>query len=251
MRALLVAAIVATGCGTACPDGICPDPDNTVAHAGPCRSAAHAETIDEDCVFEYDAAAHPTRIECTAMDGAMRAADYAWTGDALARIDTEDPGGRATWLFERAMITVTGPGLARQVYDPALFALREQAPDERVHPIADMGLILETDTTFTWDVGAMDRVRRGAGEDYFYTLDEHGRVLTITRVQPPTTSRVHTFIYAEHITRHTDYTRPGPDEHRSEYQYDRGGNPIVTEYSYVRDDVAAPIGRTTYDYSCW
>jgi hypothetical protein len=247
VRALLLfAALVATGCGTACPDGICPDPDNTAAYVGPCRSAGS----DEDCTFDY-AADRVSEIACLQHDGSMRSATYTWSGDKLAQIETDDHGGHASWRFEPAAITVTGPGLLKQTYDPALFALRDQAPDEQVHPIADMGLILEADTTFTWDIGATDRVRRGGGEDYFYTLDERGRVLTITRVQPPTTSRIHTFVYAERLARHSDYLRPGPDEHRTDYRYDVGGNMIETRYSYVRDDLPEDIGRTTYDYSCW
>lgn len=263
MRWLGVVVLAVTGCDLVydsnCVDGICPVTTGTIAHPGPCRSAASGEHAHEVCRFGYDALGHMTDIACAseanepAYDAYLtfeQTAHYTFDGDAPIGIEVRRGSTTTIWDLDARPITA-----GRRTYDAATFRLFDLAGSDRVAPRAELGLVSDGTIDYTWTETPTGRVRHGGETDLDFGIDGEGRVVRISRVDTVDPSRlreIETFDYdGARLTERRCRECPGPDTLIRRDRYDRGDNIIDERVYYTQNDPDEVISRTVYDYTCW
>jgi YD repeat-containing protein len=254
MRALVLLVVVGCGNGN-CVDGVCPDVDHATHEIGPCQSAFSAPGFAEHCTYRYGAVG-VTDVDCpwheTGEDAEHGSDTVRWTYDAAGQplsIDSEhedfDDGVGShgeIWSFANAPIEVRasvpfGPSTVSRTYDPALFAFLPLVGSTVLAPRAELGLLTDGATTFTWTMSGTTwtRARSTGGADTF-ELDDRGRILTSSIAGTVTT---YTFDGDLLLSRTTG-------DVADTFEYDRGGNLAVWTATENTRNVAE-----VYSYGCF
>ncbi|HUJ57205.1 MAG TPA: hypothetical protein VLX92_01875 [Kofleriaceae bacterium] len=255
----LALAIAATGCTDDCVSGLCPALGNEQAFAGPCRSAgAQGDTSDsfwerDTCTFTY-ASGQIATAECdyeTDDDGGGDTADWTWSGSAVGSIDHMVAGIDALderWAFDPTQVVVSDDVIDQndpvRVYDRATFALLPLVGSDLARPTAQLGLLQDLATTYTWSgQGTTTLVRTGSdGSVVTYTLDALGRIVTVSAADQTDEYTFDGDLLVEH-----QITSDGLAQSDTTWRYDRGGN--VADRTYTTPG-QAPL-HEVFDYACW
>lgn len=260
MRVLVpVLLVTLSACNGECIDGVCPDFDNTIAYPGPCRAAVDAgEDSEQDCTFVYGSGgikvAECSWYQPSSGDGGGNTANWIYSrADATLKglSTTRFADATLAWVFDSSRVTVTSNrfGVGDRIYDASEFEFLPMPGRGMATPRADLGMLQNGTTMYTWTVDGDRRIRSAPTESLTYQLDGDGRITSIIEDRGhdgiPDTLETFEFDGANLVR----YGVGLNDSTRATWSYDLGGN-VVEHVSYDAGE-GVPLARDVYDYSCW